>query len=359
MRKNHQKKSVLIIRASSLGDIVLAIPLTKCIKRSAPRTHITWLVQPEFKDVLLNNPDIDNVLIYDRNLWKRLLKKRKFVTLIKCVLQMHKELKGYHFDTAIDLQAQPDTGLLAMLSGALHRIGLSGEDSHNWFLTKRISKILGDRTQVGSEYRYLANQLGYSDSQWEMNLNIPMETRMTAGELVEEKIGNSDYLVICPTAATTQQQWFTDYWQQVTLRLRGRYQLRTLILGDEDQWDYCEKIARVSGATNLAGKASAMQCAAIIDKAQFLIGVDTELTHLGHALSPPTVALFGASHPYAYGEHEKSSIIYLDRYCSPCKTKPTCKKQYQCMKEITPDKVLTEIKSLLKRNNKLKSLTIS
>ena len=62
----------------------------------------------------------------------------------------------------------------------------------------------------------------------------------------------------------------------------------------------------------------------------------------------PTITLFGPTRPYISAGNKPSKVIYLDRYCSPCGKKPSCRKKYECMTEISPDLVLSEANSILK-----------
>lgn len=348
MPRATKQKSILIIRSSSIGDLVMSLPVAAAIKQQNPNTRITWAVHPEYASLVEGNSNIDHIIPWNKGHWRRLRKEFKWIELAKDLLKTRKDLRSRRFDIAIDLQGKFSSGLLSWLSGALHRIGLGSEEGSNWFMTKTISRNLGDQTQIGSEYRYLANQLGYSDANWKMSIPISKEAEEKATALTQEKISSEPYAVICPFSMFPQKNWPEDHWQQIILRIRGRYKLRTIILGGDNGLDAAKKMARGSGAINLAGQTTLTESAAIIKHASLLIGVDTGLTHMGHALKTPTIALFGATFPYAYAGQERSRVIYLDRYCSPCRRNPTCNKQYTCMKDITPDRVLTEIKPLMK-----------
>lgn len=350
MNKNKRRKSILIIRISAIGDIVMSSPVASALKRNNPNTHITWIVHPEFACLLEGHPDIDEVITFDADKWSRLWKKKHLPSLIKEARQLRKTLSARTYERTIDLQGNFMTGVIAWLSRATHKIALGSDGGNSWFMTKTISRNLGDQTQIGSEYRYLINQLGCSDSNWEMFLPHSEQASLSAKNKLKEKLGNSNYMVICPFAQFPQRNWFEDYWEQIILRIRGRYQLRTVIVGGPNGKEPGEKMARLTGAINLAGETTLTETAAIIAGATLVVGVDTGLTHMGHASKIPTISLFGSSYPYDYVDSEMSKVIYLDRFCSPCKRNPTCKKQYQCMRDITPDKVLTTIKPLIQKS---------
>lgn len=349
MSKRFPTTSILIVRLTAIGDIVMSSPVPTAIKNQNPNTKISWIVHASFAPLLKDHPDIDNVIEFDLDLWLDLWEKKKLIKLSRQSTKIRKILSEYKFDRAIDLQGSFLTGLISKLSGAEQRIALGSASMNSWFMNKTISRTIGDQTQIGAEYRYLVNQLGCSDKNWKMHVPTCENANKTAREKLYEKLNGDDYAVIVPFAQYPQKKWFDDYWQQIILRIRGRYKLKTIIVGGENGLTEGEEMAKRTGAINFAGKTSLEETAAIIKGASLLIGVETGLTHMGHALNIPTIALFGATSPYTFVENELSTVIYLNRFCSPCKRKPTCGKKYQCMREITPDKVLTAIKPLLKK----------
>lgn len=353
MGKIHTRKNFLIIRVTAIGDIVMANPVASAIKQHNPKANITWMVHREFMPLLETNPDIDHLIPIDTQEWQALWQSKSLFKLGKRFQRLRKELKRYNFDIVLDLQGNSFSGFTAYITGALHRIALGSENTNHWFVNKTISCNLGAHIQIGSEYRYLVNQLGYSDSNWQMHVPDSIDARERAEELLSQHFEDQPYTVICPFTQYPQKKWVTSYWQQIILRIRGRYKLRTVILGGSNGIEEGNEIARATGAINLAGKTTLNETAALIRGAALLIGIDTGLTHMGNAVNTPTISMFGATSPYTYVGNDASKIIYLDRFCSPCKRKPTCNKKYQCMKDITPDTVLTAIKPLMLQSRDL------
>lgn len=344
------------MRLASMGDIVMASPVPTAIKKRTPNVQVTWVVHPDYAPLLSDHPDIDRVVTFDVDRWSRNWRRKNIIGLFNQAKEVHRELSSCKFEKAIDLQGKFTTGLIAWLSGAKHRIALGSRGGNSWFMTKTISRTLGDKTQIGAEYRYLVSQLGCTDIDWEMFVPLHKSAEKSAWKKIGDKLNGDRYAVICPFARSEQRQWFDDYWEQLVLRLRGRYKLRTIILGGGKATEKGEKIAKSSGAVIIAEKLSLTETIAILAGASLIIGVDTGLTHVGHALKKPTIALFGATYPYAYVDSAHSKVIYLDRFCSPCRHRPSCNKKYECMREITPDMVWTNIKSLLKNSQNLKHI---
>ncbi|HET8871796.1 MAG TPA: glycosyltransferase family 9 protein, partial [Aquabacterium sp.] len=86
---------------------------------------------------------------------------------------------------------------------------------------------------------------------------------------------------------------------------------------------------------------------ALISMCQQLIGVDTGLTHMGTALRLPTVALFGSTRPYLSSGTPTTQVMYDALPCSPCRRRPTCDGRFDCMKQLTVNRVLTQANLLL------------
>lgn len=347
MGKIYPKKNILIIRLTAVGDIVMASPVASAIKQQNPNANITWLVDHAYTPLLDNHPHVDQLIPVNTTDWQELWQAKSYWRFFRKYLELNKTLKQYNFDMVLDLQGNSFTSLAAYMTGAKHRVALGSDNINHWFVNKTISRNLGEHVQIGSEYRYLVSQLGYSDSSWHMHVPDSIEARERAQEILSSHFEDQPYAVICPFSAHPQRNWVNTYWQQIILRIRGRYKLRTVILGRPNSEEEGEKIARATGAINLASKTSLEEAAAIIRGAALVIGVDTGLTHMGHAVDTPTISLFGATSPYTYVGNDASKIIYLDRFCSPCHQKPTCNKKYQCMTDITPDIVLTAIKPLM------------
>ncbi|WNO08124.1 glycosyltransferase family 9 protein [Teredinibacter sp. KSP-S5-2] len=321
----------------------MASPVASVIKKKSPETQVVWITQAECADLLKENPHIDEVIVWDKKQWRTLWRKKQFFQLWQEIKRFREKLQNYQFDVAIDLQGLFKSGFIARLSGAKQRIGLGSKEGSYWLMTKTVSRDLGDQSLIGSEYRYLLNQLGYDDSIWEMYVH---STKPKLDDTTLEE--GDDYLAICPFTTRPQKHWINDHWVQLCLRIRGRYQLKTVILGGPGDGEKAEEIARSCGAINMAGKTSLAEASYLIKNAKLVIGVDTGLTHMGHAHKVPTIALFGSTCPYNFVGNETSKVIYLEKDCSPCRRNPSCDQRFDCMREISPDRVLAEIKPLMK-----------
>lgn len=343
-----REKSVLVVRLGDIGDLVISNPIAPLIKHHTQNVRQTWVIDAEYLPLMRGHPDIDHLILWDKNRWSNLLKRGRLIALLDEILRFRRKLRAYSHEIALDLHGLLISAFITWLSGARIRIGLGAKDGSYWLVTKTISRNIGEQTQMGSEYRYLLSQLGMPDNPWQAYIAAPERHRSEITEAIGFDYTREQYAVFAPFTTRPEKRWPLKYWQQIALRLRGRYQLKTVILGSENFASDAQQIASVSGAINLAGKTRLDEAADIIRHSSLFAGVATGFTHMAHTFKVPVVAIFGPSCPYSYAGPDTSKVVFHERFCSPCRKKPTCNNRYDCMTEIKPDEVLAEIKPLMK-----------
>jgi heptosyltransferase-1 len=353
MRRNNAQKTYLIVRLSSLSDVIIASPFAKLLKEHYPDSKVVWITQPENAAPLINNPYIDRIIFWDKQVWLRSVKQLNLITLYRESKKLRKELQKENIDTAFDLQGLFKSGFIAWLSGAQKRIGVGSREGSYWFMDKMVSTGMINRNHLGADYRYLATQLGLNDQSWQVENYTQEKDEEYAAKIKASRIRPDEpYAVVCPYASKETKAWPQSYWQQLILRLRGRYQLKTILLGHETDAKYLESAAlleKTSGAINFFGSTSLHEATSIIQQATLVVGVDNGLTHISQSLDMPSVMLLGGSLPYLYTDQASSKAIHMGKYCSPCNHKPMCNDRLGSMADITPDQVLTELRQLFRR----------
>ena len=118
-------RRILVIKLSSLGDIVHTLPAVAALRKRFPSAHVTWLVKAPWASILEENPDVDEVLSVDvswRN-WPRLIR----------------DLRHHQCDLVLDFQGLFRTGFLGLLSGATRRVGFAcAREGAPWMYTHRV-----------------------------------------------------------------------------------------------------------------------------------------------------------------------------------------------------------------------------
>lgn len=346
-----QPQHILIVRLSAIGDIIMASSIIPALRQTYPQAKISWLVQNEAADLLRANRDLEEVIIWPRAEWRKLWKQRRWLKLIKEIRQFKDALRAREFDFAIDLQGLFKSALMVYFSQAKIRLGFSSREGSNWMMTEVIEKKPND-PRLGSEYCDLALHLNPQLKHFPMSIQYDEEDAQFARSLINKLgIANAQYIALCPFTTRPQKHWLDDHWRELILQIEQRWNIHTVILGGPNDHDYAQSLTptQAQRSFNLAGQTRLRQAASVIAQAQLLIGVDTGLTHLGTAMNTPTLALFGSTRPYLETESPLTEVIYLPRPCSPCRRSPTCNGRFDCMREVTVDRVLERVAEHIKR----------
>ncbi len=341
-------KRILIVRSSAIGDVVFASALPAAIRRSHPDAHIAWLVEPGIHELLLADPAIDEVITWSKADWVGLWKSGQRLELWRRVRQLRRELRARRFDTALDLQGLMKSGFLTWLSGAPRRVGLGSKEGSQLLMSEVIPRG-GDPARIGSEYKFLAEQLGLDAGAFLPTLTVaPAADAAARARLAAHGLAAGGYAVFAPFTTRPQKHWFEDAWQALAPQLIDATGLVPVILGGPADGAAAARIAAADPRiVNLAGQTRLPEAVAVIAHAALLIGVDTGLTHMGTALARPTVAIFGSTCPYSDTGRPTGCVIWLGLECSPCKRRPTCGGKFTCLRDITPAMVLERARAML------------
>jgi heptosyltransferase I len=339
---------VLIVRSSAIGDVVFASALPAAIRRTWPQARISWLVEPGIHELLETDPCVDQLILFPKAEWRKLWKNGQRLAVWRGLRALRARLRAENFDTVLDLQGLLKSGVLAWFTGAPRRIGLGSKEGSQ-FLMHQVIPRGGIKGRIGSEYRYLAEQLGLDAGDFLPTLTVDEAARARMhARLAPQGLGPGRYAVFAPFTTRPQKHWFEDAWQALAPRLMDETGLIPVILGGPAD---AEAGARIAAADprilNLAGQTRLPEAVALIADAALLVGVDTGLTHMGTALARPTVAIFGSTCPYQDTGRPSGKVIWLGLECSPCRRRPTCGGQFTCLRDITPARVMDEIHALL------------
>lgn len=343
-----QSLRILVIRSSAIGDLVFSSPFAAALRRTYPSAHIAWLVEPGMDALLQSNPHIDELILWPKKDWQTLLKKKKLLTFWQNIRAYSKLLQSYHFDWVLDLQCLLKSGILAKMTKAPRRTGLGSTEGSQYLMTEVIPKG-GDIARISSEYLYLAQQLKLDVGDFIPELYLPQASYVRAQELLQtHHLQAKQYAVIAPFTTRPQKHWFEDAWQQLITQLQQEYDMTTVVLGGPDNQEAAKRICEgSSGGISLAGQTSITETAALVESAGLLVGVDTGVTHMSIAFNTPAVILFGSTCPYTQTCRDNAHVLWLGMSCSPCKRRPICFGSFPCMRYLTPQRVMQEVKSVL------------
>ena len=341
---------ILIIRLSALGDVVMASGLIPAIRSIHPDAHLAWLTEPPAAPLLQHNPALNEVIVWPKERWKQLWKTHQWRALWTELRAFRQRLRAERFDVVLDAQGLLKSGICAWLTGAPRRIGLLSREGSQVLMHETIAPPSANTDDgMSREYRFLARYLGAREDSFNPSL-VPGEaaTQVALQALASHQLtADTPYAVICPFTTRAQKHWFNDHWQALTQRLLAQG-LTPVMLGDPaDKAEAAALAQACPGLVNLVGQLKLNESAAVVANCELLIGVDTGLTHMGTALQRPTVALFGSTRPYLHTTEATTHVMYDALACSPCRRHPTCNGRFDCMRQLTPDRVWQSAQALL------------
>lgn len=340
-------ESILLIRLSAIGDIVMASGVIPALRRKYPDANIDWLVQPECESILTATPELNEVFVWPRKEWISLLRNFKMIRLGQSLTQLVRILRARRYDMVIDMQGLLKSGVWSLLSGGKTRLGLGSKEGSQLIMTDVIRPRKNDK-RISSEYKLLLEKLGLDCSDYSIGIRSSQHDVQKVNALLQNYKVVQKYAVICPFTTRPQKHWPEQNWLEFIPQLHAKFGLDVVILGGPGDLVYAKRLEEDSpySPVNLTGKTSIRESLAIIQQASLVIGVDTGLTHMGMLSNIPTIAIFGSTCPYLETDNDHGMVLYERFSCSPCRRNPSCSDQYPCMQAIDVDKVIRSAERL-------------
>ena len=334
-------RRILIIKMGEAGDVLRTTGILKGLRKKYRGCHITWVVSSHCREVLFENPLVDQILAYSEN------------TLA--------ELQARSFDLVINLDLSCESSALATLCKAEKKIGFGmTEEGHivplnpeaqEWFFMS-----LRDDLKKANRKTYpqiIAEIVGvpYKKDPMILQLNA-REVAMGKAFVREHKFPKTDFVVGLNTGAG--QRWALKKWRiegflELIEKLSTHPRIKIVLLGSELEKERNAYLARNSPVPLILGKteSSVREFFSIINICDLLVTGDTLALHAGLALRKKVIVLFGPTSPWEielFGLGEKI-VAPLDCICC---YKNTCDFKPNCMETISADRVLKSMKKFLR-----------
>ena len=315
---------ILVVAPNWIGDVLMAQPLLARLHEKQPKLKIHVMAPEWVAPVVRRMPEVDEVIAAPfrhgalelRSRWK---------------LGRALERRGY--DQAIVLPNTWKSALVPFFAGIPLRTGYAGEARYG-LLNLTYAK---SSTPMRLHYARLAESPGIEPQQ-----PLPAtRLRADAGEIaaVARRFGiEGRYAVLCPGAEYgPAKRW--PYFRPLAEKIK----LPAVLLGSANDLESCRTIP----GKNLAGKTTLDEAIELIAGAALVVSNDSGLMHVAAALGRPLVALFGSSSPeHTPPQSPAARVLWLRLECSPCFQRECPLGHFRCMKEISVEQVLAEIRSL-------------
>ena len=334
---------ILILKPSSLGDVVQALPVLRLIKRHLPGSDIYWWIDSNLAPLLAGDPDLAGVALFERQRWARPWHWGEMWRSVHWLRQQA-------FDWVVDLQCLMRSGAFAWLANGKLTVGLdepreggrgfydlivrrpsAATHAVDWYLG--VLPLLG--VPVDAEFQWLPERAGVAES---VRRKWPVE--------------KSRWIIIQPGARWPNKRWPVEFFSELVRRLAvANPGFRFAVLGSEDDRALGEVIAREDGqrCLDLTGRLSLPELVEWIRLGELMVTIDTGPMHVAAALNKPVVALFGPTEPCRTGPYRQlDHVLQLDLPCVPC-LKPRCAyvKPLECLRALPPAAVFEAVQKRL------------
>lgn len=334
-------KKILIIKPSSLGDIVHSLPTLKAVRHLFPKAFISWLVKEEWAGILAGNPYLDEIL--------------SFPFTLKGMPQIIRSVRERQFDLVLDLQGLLRSSMLGLISGAPIRIGYdNAREGAKIFYTERI-KVPSVEIHAVDRYLLSVGIDRFVPSASDFYIGFDQaDTEYVRGMLNRDTTANKPLIAINPLARWRTKLWPLERFGLLADFLTDQLDARVVLIGDDmDRIGGGGPISSTKGKTiDMRGKTSLKQLAALLKEVDLLITNDSGPMHIAAALGTPVVAIFGPTDPKRTGPYgDMHRVIRGDMECSPCFKKRCNKEKHLCMDAISVEMLLEEVSVVLGRSN--------
>lgn len=320
---------ILIIRLSSLGDILLTTPFIRAIKTQFPHIKIDMLIREGYADVIKLNPYIDKKLLFKKH-------DKSNIALIE-------QLRNDNYQLVIDLQNNLRSNKIVS-SLKINSVNFDKRSFDKFLLVNFKINKLREAPPIPVRYSNTIQNLKLD------NQGLDLFTDKSANL---ELNGKNNLIGFCPGARHFTKRWPKEYYFELGNRLTQDGYTIVLFGGKIDKEICAELVDKISGAINLSNNDELLQTAADMKLCKAVVCNDSGLMHTASATGTKVIALFGSTvKEFGFAPYNCSNLILENNSltCRPCSHigRSDCpKKHFDCMKSIKPEFVFEKLISFL------------
>lgn len=332
-------KKILVIRLSSLGDVVLAIPVLRALHQRFPRARIHIATRTEYVPLIRPSPWVDSAQALDRK------GEKGFVAYLKGIRR-----EGY--DLVIDLHATLRSRMIAQASGAgnvlRYRKAALGRRALVAFKAKKAFQA----KHVVDRYLECLLPLGIEKPSRLPEVVLEAKEKNFGRELLRE---SGPFVALVPGAKHATKRWLKEGFVEVGRRLWAEGKVGSVVLGSEEEKVLVkEVVGDIGEGAKVSCGMGLRQMASVLASCKVVVTNDSGPMHLATAVGTPVVALFGPT-VEAFGFFpigDRNAVLQRDLPCRPCSlhgTEECPEGHFKCMRDITEGEVLGTVRGVLAR----------
>ncbi|MFH1395574.1 MAG: lipopolysaccharide heptosyltransferase II, partial [Candidatus Omnitrophota bacterium] len=336
-----QTKRILITRTDRLGDVVLSTPVIRVLRKKYPSAYIAFMVRPENRDVVAANPDLNEVIVYDKY-----GKQKSFWNTFKFALK----LRNKKFDTAIALHPTTRVHVVFFLAGIPERIGY--DRKMDCLLTVKIqhNKQKGEKHEIDYNFDVLESIGLDTAGADKIPYIVTTEKHKTAVSLLQKKYNITENIAAFhPGASCPSKRWAAENFGYLADKIVDKYGIKPVFVGGIETEKFVKRAVAVMKhkAVNLAGKLNVGELAEFLSRCRVFVSNDSGPVHVAVAVNAPTVAIFGRNDPGLSPKRwapvgRNDQIVHHPRECVECLAH-NCRKNFICLKKISSEEVIKAV----------------
>lgn len=292
---------ILIVKLSSLGDVIKALPIIDDIRGALPEVIIDWAVERPCDALVALHPGIDRVIPFEL---RRYRKERRYAAGLRALVRDIRELRSHRYDLVVDLQSRMKSALVATLArGPVVGLacGPTSERHYDRLYQRTISRTELDGLDAVSACRaQAALACGYALPVREASYGLRIPGRMPA--VSGGAVLPSNFAVLLHGSSVDEKCWPEDRWIGLGRALCARGLRCFLPWGSPSERERAHRLAAAIPGSSVPGRVLGLvDWVGVLAAATLVVGVDTGLTHLAAACAAPTIAIFRATSATHFG----------------------------------------------------------
>jgi lipopolysaccharide heptosyltransferase II len=350
---------ILIINTFGIGDVLFTTPLITNIKRADPQTEIHYLANSRSASFLEHNPDIERVIVYDRDDFKQAYGRSLFEYLVKG-RELLRSIRKERYDLVLDLSLDRGMGFLTALAQIPRRIGFDYK-GRGLLLTDKIPFKGYEGRHVVEHYFDLLKEIGVPVVDKALVLHIPETDVQWANQWFRQKalIFAKPLIAVFPGGGASWgksavlKRWPVEKYAKLVDKMIEKYNAHIILMGNQADHELCRVIAEKSRITVhvAAGEPTITQTAALLKHCTLVVCNDGGPLHVAVAAGVPTVSIFGPVDDQVYGPYPtgKHIVVKKNLACQPCYRRfrmADCS-HINCLNLLDVDEVLTKMERML------------
>jgi len=342
-------KNILVQALCNTGDVVLCTAAIGLLRKAYPEAKITVMVRPISREIVEDNPYIDDVIIADYK-----SKQSSFGGMLKMV----QDIKARKFDLSIALDGKQRSALLGWLARIPVRVGANNIFNRLPYLRRKMfTKIISpdcdtNKSHQSEIFQSIVRQLTGITGVAPLSMaQVRERHKEKAQQLINQLPAHEERIALCVKGTFPLKDWQQEKFVQLIERMNTKYPNSAFyIIGAPGDYDYAEEIVKAAKVpvVNFCGQTSLVDLRALLMETQLFISVCTGAVHIASTTEVPIVVIYGCTTPVRWHPlNQNYRVVHAGLTCTPCSIPADACPEHSCMKNISVadvEKAVDELK---------------